>query len=122
VVRTIVAKRSIVVGMTSSDGERALAFQVRAVGLPEPEVEYRFAPPRRWRFDLCWPEVRLAVEVEGGTWTFGRHVRGSGYERDLEKYNAAALLGYTVVRVTTTMVDDGRALAAVERHYAAVQR
>lgn len=100
---------------SQSDPERALAFQIRAVGLREPVAEYPFALPRRWRFDFAWPELRLAVEIEGGTWTGGRHVRGSGYERDLEKYNAAALLGYTVLRVTPAMVEDGRAIAAVER-------
>ena len=51
-----------------------------AVGLAAPIREHRFAPPRRWRFDYAWPDRRLALEVEGGTWTGGRHVRGRGYE------------------------------------------
>jgi hypothetical protein len=44
----------------------------------------------------------------------GRHVRGRGYERDCEKYNAAALAGWIVLRVTTDMIQDGRALALLE--------
>lgn len=94
-----------------------LLTQLRAAGLPEPEAEYVFAPPRKWRFDYCWPDpaVRLAVEVEGGTRSGGRHVRPQGYEDDCEKYNEAALLGWRVIRVTTGMVQSGEALALVER-------
>ena len=101
--------------MIASEGEVALLWQVKATGLPEPVPEYRFAPPRRWRFDLAWPAHKVAVEIEGGTWTGGRHVTGTGYERDAEKYNEAALLGWTVLRVTPAMVTDGRALSLIER-------
>jgi very-short-patch-repair endonuclease len=89
--------------------------QLRMAGLPDPVEEYRFAPPRRWRFDLAWPERMLAVEVEGGVWVGGRHTRPAGYEKDCEKYSEAAVLGWRVIRVTTQMVKDGRALALIER-------
>ncbi|MCP4540619.1 MAG: hypothetical protein GY832_26070 [Chloroflexi bacterium] len=101
--------------MSKSDGEQSLAFQIEALGLPEPEREHRFAPPRRWRFDFAWPARNLAAEVEGGTWARGRHTRGAGFEKDCEKYNEAALLGWTVLRFTTQMVNDGRALETIER-------
>ena len=97
-----------------SHGEATLLFHIRAAQLPPPEQEYRFHPTRRWRFDFAWSACKVAVEVEGGTWTGGRHTRGSGFEKDCEKYNAAALLGWRVLRFTTVMVEDGRALAAVE--------
>lgn len=71
-----------------------------AYGLPEPVAEYRFNPARRWRFDYAWPQERVALEVEGGVWTDGRHVRGAGYLADVEKYNAAALDGWTLLRTT----------------------
>ncbi len=95
------------------------AAVVTAAGLPAPTLEHRFAPPRRWRFDLAWPSLRLALEIEGGVWTGGRHVRGNGYERDAEKYNAATLAGWRVLRVTTGMIRDGRALALLESVFAA---
>jgi very-short-patch-repair endonuclease len=98
-----------------SDGERALLTQIGWASLPDPAVEYPFAKPRRWRFDLAWPDRKLAVEVEGGTWVDGRHSRGAGFEKDAEKYAEAAVLGWRVIRVTTAMVEDGRALGYIER-------
>ena len=79
-------------------------------GWPPHEREYRFCPSRRWRFDFAWPDRMIAVELEGGIWTGGRHTRGSGFSRDLEKYNWAALLGWRVLRYTGDMLDSGAGL------------
>lgn len=62
--------------------------------------EHRFCPSRRWRFDYAVPSLMVALEVEGGVWTGGRHTSPRGFLNDIEKYNAAALLGWTVVRTT----------------------
>lgn len=86
--------------------------------VPPPETEVRFAwaaMHRAWRLDLAWPADMLAVEVDGATWTQGRHTRGLGYEADCEKLNAAVLLGWRVLRFTYGMVYDGRAQAAIEQ-------
>lgn len=99
--------------------EDSLVFSIRAVGLPTPEREFVFAKPRRWRFDLCWPARKLAVEVEGGTWVNGRHSRGSGMRKDAEKYNAATLAGWRVLRFTNDMIRDGVALGTIERAFEA---
>lgn len=64
--------------------------------------EHRFHPTRKWRFDYAWPTKRLAVEIEGGVYSKGGHVRGKHYQSDCEKYNAATLLGWRVLRYTTT--------------------
>ena len=53
-------------------------------------------PP--WRFDYAFPDFKVALEVEGGVFTGGRHTRSLGFLNDIEKYNAAAVLGWTVVR------------------------
>lgn len=84
-----------------------------AAGVPLPQTEFRFAPPRRWRFDYAWPAALLAVECEGGIWTHGRHTRGAGYLRDCEKYNAAQLLGWVVLRYTPTQLASGALLETV---------
>lgn len=69
-------------------------------GLPAPLLEYRFHPSRRWRFDYCWPDKHVALEVDGGVWTRGRHTRGSGWLKDTEKLNEAAARGWRLLRTT----------------------
>ena len=96
-----------------------LAAEAVQAGLPEPEREYRFYPPRKWRLDLAWPPQMIAVEIEGGVWIGGRHVRGVGFEKDLEKYNTAATWGWRLLRYTPAMVEDGRALAGIREAFRA---
>ena len=62
----------------------------------ELELEHRFHPERKWRFDLAWPEIMLAVEVHGGS---GRHMSFTGFRRDREKMNTAQTMGWTVLEV-----------------------
>lgn len=93
--------------------EERFARDLRALKVLEAQREYRFAPPRMWRFDFAWPEQRFAVEIEGGVWTNGRHTRGSGFVADTEKYNAAALAGWKVLRFTEKSVRDGSAVELV---------
>lgn len=97
-----------------SDAEELLMMLIRQEGLPLPVREYRFCE-RRWRFDFAWPDERLAVEVEGGSWTQGRHTRGNGFRRDCIKYNRAAMDGWTVLRFTGDQVTNGMALEAIRR-------
>lgn len=98
-----------------SDGERALETQLRQVGIGDWVRELQPVPERGWRVDFAWPTEQLAVEVEGGTWTAGRHSRGKGFEADCRKYNELAIRGWLVIRVTTDMVTDGRAIALITR-------
>jgi very-short-patch-repair endonuclease len=72
--------------------------------------EHRFDPSRRWRFDFAWPAHMLAVEIEGGVWSGGRHTRGAGFVGDCEKYNTATLAGWRVLRFHEGAVRDGTAL------------
>lgn len=94
--------------------EETLAFQLRAAGIAF-EREYKFHPSRRWRFDFAIPAASLAIEVEGGVWSGGRHTRGSGYAADCEKYNEAAILQWRVLRFTGEMIESGAALATIRR-------
>jgi very-short-patch-repair endonuclease len=89
--------------------------------LPEPVREYRFHPLRKWAFDLCYPEHRLAVEIEGGVYVLGRHVRPKGYRNDCEKYSEAAVLGWRIIRVTPDMVESGLAVDLIRRALAAAK-
>src|SRR5690349_11590041 len=87
----------------------------RAAGLPEPIPEYQFHPKRRWRFDYAWPAHKLAMEVDGGIWSGGRHVTGSGRLADMEKQSEAAILGYRILYVTPEQVRNGAALDYIQR-------
>lgn len=87
---------------------------LKLAGLPPFVREHPFAAPsRRWRFDFAWPEHKVALEVEGGVWTRGRHTRGAGYEADIVKYNAGILMGWLIIRATTGQVQKGLAVAWV---------
>lgn len=66
-------------------------------GLPDPELEYIFHETRKWRFDLAWPELKIALEINGGVWTNGGHNRAKGYIEDVRKQNAAIACGWVVV-------------------------
>jgi hypothetical protein len=59
-----------------------------------PRREYKFDPRRGWKFDFCWPEYMLAVEIDGR----GRHQSFTGFRDDCEKLNNALLLGWRVLR------------------------
>lgn len=103
--------------MSSSSLEQHFLIQIRADKLPMPEREYRFHERRQWRFDFAWPDHNppVAVEIEGGIWTGGRHTRGLGFEADCEKYNQAAEMGWTVLRFTPRYIRSGEALEQVRR-------
>jgi hypothetical protein len=88
-----------------------------AHGLPEPVSEFLFAPPRKWRFDWAWVKELVALEVEGGVWVKGRHTRGVGFLGDVNKYNEAALLGWTVLRCVPGDVKSGYAVQLVKRAF-----
>jgi hypothetical protein len=95
--------------------EERVARWLGTSGFEQPIRELRFAPPRLWRFDFAWPARGLALECEGGIWTHGGHTRGSGFVADVEKYNAATLLGWRVFRVTEREIRSGEAFELLER-------
>lgn len=109
-------------GLGLNSAERALCLQMLAVEL-EFETEYRFHPTRRWRFDFASPELMLAVEVEGitcfgknkdGSLKLGRHQTAKGYEGDLQKYDAAMQMGWTIYRCSPAMIKSGQAIKTIE--------
>jgi hypothetical protein len=78
----------------------AMVALCRMHRLPEPTPEFQFHDTRRWRFDYAWPMRMVALEVEGGIWTEGRHTRGAGFLADNEKYSEAAIAGWRVIYCT----------------------
>jgi hypothetical protein len=103
--------------------EDRVGLELRLRGIPAPEREHRFAALatggtgtgcreriaraglQDWRLDFAWPDQRIALEVEGGVWSRGRHVRPAGFLGDVSKYNAVTMQGWRLLRVTGTRED-----------------
>lgn len=78
-------------------------------GGPELETEYQFYSERGWRADYFLKTQkgkRVLIEVDGGIYTEGRHVRAKGFIEDCMKKNMAALLGYHVICIPTGCATD----------------
>jgi hypothetical protein len=105
------------VGVKQSPLVAILLNRIEHAGLPLPVEEWPFSKPvgRRHRFDLCYPDRYLGIEVDGGTWSGGRHTRGAGFQRDCEKTNLAQLMGYRVLRFTRGMIEDGTAVVQIRQ-------
>ena len=103
--------------------EETFALHIRAEKLPEPVRELKFHSVRQWRFDFAWPELKLAVEVEGitsygknknGSMRLGRHQTAKGVEEDCIKYGEAMKLGWTVYRCTGAIIKSGAAIETLK--------
>lgn len=105
-----------------SDGEEKVAEWLDLAGIPYVR-QWRFHPIRRWRFDFALgvngrynhpndpptiEDAKLAVEVEGGQFT-GGHKRGKAADTDYEKFNAATMRWWRVLRFSTGQVERGEA-------------
>ena len=94
--------------------EAKLARELKALKI-DFEQEFKFHPDRKWRADFHLKGRMILIEVEGGIWSGGRHTRGKGYIGDMEKYNAATMLGYQVIRFSTEQVKSGLAIQQIEK-------
>ncbi len=107
-------KRRLVKGQrVQSVGEVTLATHLRGCKINF-EQEYKFHPDRKWRADFFITGTNILIEVEGGIWSGGRHTRGKGFIADMEKYNAAAVMGFKVLRFDTQQVKSGLAIKQIE--------
>lgn len=95
--------------------EDHLLVSMRHAGFPEPEREYVFHPPRRFRLDFAWPDRMLAVEVEGGIYRGGGHTHVKDLKRDMEKGNLLALDGWRLLRFHGDQVRSGEAVDLIRR-------
>lgn len=80
-----------------------------------PVMEYQFHPKRKWRFDYAFVNEKIALEVEGGVHTGGRHIRPRGFLNDMEKYNMAAVMGWRLLRTTPDMLLSRRTLEMITK-------
>jgi len=94
--------------------EAEFAIQIRAAKLPASEREYRFHPLRKFRVDFAWPELKIAIEIDGATFTQGRHIRGMGYRNDCIKANLLSCSGWSLLKGDAHMVRSGDLLKSLE--------
>ena len=94
--------------------EAKLARELKTLKI-EFEQEFEFHPKRKWRADFHLVGKKILVEVEGAIWSGGRHTRGKGYIGDMEKYNAATMMGFQVIRFSTDQVKSGLAIQQIEK-------
>lgn len=117
---------------TMSKLEDDFETTLKLLNFPAWEREYRFAAMlcggvgdgvrerlevanlKDWRIDFAWPVTLIGVELEGGTWSNGGHVRGAGYADNCRKYNTAELNGWHILRFTSDMLRHGEHLAALD--------
>ena len=92
--------------------ELSLQSQLEVNGIKF-ETEAQVIPGRRFRVDFLIDS--LAVECEGGIWIKGGHSTGAGITRDIEKGNLLTLAGFSVLRFTETMINDGTAIKQIKQ-------
>lgn len=123
---------------SKSKPEETFDFECRTRGLPPYLRNHQFAKQamgRGWKFDFCWIQYKLAVEIEGlvmrqlyehphagaqRVWVvYGRHATIDGLTEDMRKYNAASRLGWALMRFDQRMVKDGTAITETMQELAA---
>ena len=63
------------------------------------EKTFQFKSTKHWRFDFHLIEHRILVEISGGHWSGGRGGKLEKKAWSLDRYDDAAEMGYTVVRI-----------------------
>lgn len=101
-------------GRKRLSAEDLFVHQCTFRNLPAFESQFYFAKSigRRWKFDVAFPEFKVAVEIEGlvvrringQLVAGGRHATVTGFREDCIKYASAALLGWQVLRFEQGMV------------------
>lgn len=83
--------------LLDSDLESMMLRLLARAGVPAPVPQFGVQfEGRRYRIDLAYPDVRLAIELDG----FAVHGRRSSFEDDRRRQNDLVLLGWRVLRFT----------------------
>ncbi len=85
-----------------SDFETRVLRLIAGAGLPLPRQQYRVVVQGKRRYiDLCYPEIMLAIEVQGP-------VHDTAWQEDYDaiRGNELVLLGWRVLEITLGMTDE----------------
>ena len=86
-----------------------------ALKIPRPVAEHKFHPTRKWRFDWAWVDEMVALEINGGVFVQGKHSRGAGQLKDMEKWSEAAAMGWRIVHCTPKQLASSELYLLVRR-------
>jgi very-short-patch-repair endonuclease len=95
--RRLIADRTE--GVPSEELEREFLRLVRRVRLPKP---VRQQPQGRFRIDFAYPDLLIAIEVDG----WNSHGTPAALAADLKRQNALVLRGWTILRFTWRQLID----------------
>ncbi len=94
--KNVIVKRSV-----EKDTIHAILDMLKLTNKIEDYVlELQFDEVRKFRFDWAIPSLMIAIEFEGIMSEKSRHTTKTGYSKDTEKYNLAAISGWIVLRYT----------------------
>jgi very-short-patch-repair endonuclease len=98
VIRELLLERDPSAGLPGSGFERRVIRMLRAAGLPKPALQHevRTGGRRVAVVDLAYPDLRLAIEVDGYRWHSGK----TRWQHDRRRSNALTLLGWRIIHVT----------------------
>jgi very-short-patch-repair endonuclease len=85
--------------------ERQMMLQIIAERLPAPMREHYPFRDRKFRLDFSWPDLLIALEVDGAV-----HRIKARFHADIERHNLLLLAGWRVLRAGREEIKDGRAL------------
>ena len=103
VVEDLIAARCSGYSPGDSDLEARVVRALQRHGLRLPTAQQRIkVGNRRYRIDLCYPDVKLAIEID--SWAYHRW-RSTFDPGDRAKRNDLTLAGYRVLQVTDGMSD-----------------
>lgn len=96
--------------------EESLVEQLLRIDLPDFVSDYRWHSTRQWKWDIAFIDQRIAIEVDGARQDGkGDHQTEQGMTNDCQKQCNGILWGWTVLRVTATMVKSGEAADLIQR-------
>ncbi|MEY2468687.1 MAG: hypothetical protein QOF21_1385 [Actinomycetota bacterium] len=98
---------------------------IQKAGLPQPECELVVGAHGEYRLDFCWPDLMLAIEVDG--WMY--HSSSDAFHGNKTRKNSLTVAGYLIleytwIHVTKTPSDvirELRAAAEVRRRFLSVE-
>ncbi|MBE6482367.1 MAG: hypothetical protein E7Z94_08375 [Actinomyces ruminicola] len=94
--------------LADSPGESVMRWLTLVLGLVPAQVQYRIdTGANRWWVDLCWPDYRIVIEVDG---RLKYSTREDAWQEKLRQDSIQAM-GWRFVRVTYGEFRDLRALA-----------